>query len=354
MTHIDLFSGIGGFALAARTVWGDEYENVLFCDNNKFCQQVIRKNFGKESVIYGDIREITRERVIADTRSDEQRRLSDIKRKENPEVRGGDKIYLLTGGFPCQPFSQAGKRRGTEDDRFLWPEMLRVIKEFEPMWVIAENVRGILTIEGGLVFEQVCVDLENAGYSVQAYIIPAVAVNAPHRRDRVWIVAHARQQYGEGPTVKEKPKKKKRCRAYNESKQSTSRNNNATDPKSIRMERIIRNKQTRAEFARQNSNTTNPKLSRRTHRISGQKQESSSREYGNEITERYGWERNWLEVATELCGVDDGVSVELDGFKLTKAGHRVERLKALGNAIVPQVAIEIMRGIKAADQGRLF
>src|SRR4029077_4695613 len=93
-------------------------------------------------------------------------------------------------GFPCQPFSAAGKRRGTEDDRHLWPEMFRIIQTFKPTWIVAENVRGLATWNNGLVLEQVCTDLEGQGYEVQPFIIPAVAVNAPHRRDRIWFVAY--------------------------------------------------------------------------------------------------------------------------------------------------------------------
>jgi len=100
-----------------------------------------------------------------------------------------NKIDILTGGFPCQPFSMAGKRKGTDDERYLWGEMLRAIQEIKPTFVIAENVAGILSIDGGMVFEQVCLDLETEGYQVQPFIIPAAAKNAPHRRDRVWFVA---------------------------------------------------------------------------------------------------------------------------------------------------------------------
>lgn len=101
-----------------------------------------------------------------------------------------DRIDVLTGGFPCQPFSLAGKRRGTEDDRYLWPAMLDVIRTVRPRWVVGENVYGIVNWSEGLVFEQVCADLEAAGYEVQPYIIPACGVGAPHRRDRCWFVAH--------------------------------------------------------------------------------------------------------------------------------------------------------------------
>lgn len=121
MKHLDLFSGIGGFALAAQWVWGSEYENVGFCDNDPFCQKVLKKHW-PEAKIYGDIRKLKPRKGAAD---------------------------IVTGGFPCQPFSQAGKREGTEDNRYLWPEMLRVIRTVKPSWVIAENVYGIITLRGG-------------------------------------------------------------------------------------------------------------------------------------------------------------------------------------------------------------
>lgn len=107
---------------------------------------------------------------------------------------------MLTGGFPCQPFSLAGKRKGTEDDRYLWPEMLRVIRTVRPRWVVGENVFGIVNWSEGMVFDKVCSDLEAAGYEVQPYIIPACGVGAPHRRDRCWFVAHARSDGGSEET----------------------------------------------------------------------------------------------------------------------------------------------------------
>lgn len=333
MRHIDLFSGIGGFALAAKIVWGSEYENICFCDNNKFCCEVIKKNFGKESLIYEDIREVTKERIIADTKGKRQLSKQEFSRK-GIFVGNENKVDLLTGGFPCQPFSAAGKRRGTEDDRYLWPEMYRVIQDTQPEWIIAENVRGILNIDGGVVFEQVCADLETASYEVQPFIIPACAVNAPHRRDRVWIVAHAgcfgqtkqEQQTTRGiECSSDAPDTAKRrlqeCGAEGEGGQNSQRRES---PKYVTPDGVIvtdtRNKQGGADTE------------------------------GNERTggwdSEYTWDTPWLEVATEFCRVDDGLPVTLDGFKFTKAGHRVERLKALGNAIVPQVAVEIMKAIK--------
>src|SRR3990167_5535472 len=142
MLHLDLFSGIGGFAIAVDEVWpGSEH---IFCDNDKFCQQVIHKHW-PNSKIYEDIREI---KSITDTDWRQSREQTEQKGWESIGRRNQE-VFLLTGGFPCQPFSQAGKRKGTADDRYLWPEMFRVIRLTQPQWVIAENVRGLLTIKSG-------------------------------------------------------------------------------------------------------------------------------------------------------------------------------------------------------------
>ena len=181
MRHIDLFSGIGGFALAIEKAWPNS--DHIFCDNDSYCQKLLKLRY-PNSKIYGDIKEI---KSITD--SDWLGLQKQGQKQQTNRGRQLFKVDILTGGFPCQPFSQAGKRRGTSDDRYLWPEMLRVIRLAKPRWVIAENVRGLLTMQNGMVFEQVCLDLENSGYEVQPFIIPAVAVNAPHRRDRIWFVA---------------------------------------------------------------------------------------------------------------------------------------------------------------------
>jgi len=282
MKHLDLFSGIGGFAYAVDQIWKAEH---IFCEIDPFCQKVLAKHW-PNSKIYGDIRTITTnseypgESRTKEIREDSRTQSKGETRKKlsQPEPSGVNKLWtqeigwdtvdLLTGGFPCQPFSQAGKRRGTADDRYLWPEMLRVIRLTKPTWIIGENVGGFVTWNEGMVLEQVCLDLENEGYEVQPFIIPAVAVNAPHRRDRVWIVAHSIGKYG-------------------------------------RSESEI-------------------KPSRNTRSQSDKYRSFSTRE----------WDKNWLEVATRLCRMDDGVS------------DRVHRLKALGNAIVPEVVMQIMKAIK--------
>jgi DNA (cytosine-5)-methyltransferase 1 len=161
MKHIGLFEGIGGFSLAAR--WAG-WETVAWCEWNEFGQKVLRHHFPKAKG-HGDI-----------TKTD------------FTIYRG--QCDIITGGFPCQPYSQAGKRLGKEDERHLWPEMLRAIREVQPRWVVGENVLGLVNWSGGLVFHEVQADLEAEGYEVFPYVLPACAVNAPHRRDRVWFVAY--------------------------------------------------------------------------------------------------------------------------------------------------------------------
>jgi len=332
--HLDLFSGIGGFAYAVDRVW-DNAEHI-FCDNDKFCQQVLKKHWPKAR-IYGDIRDITNPAsdgrnggaTLEQGRQNETTEVGKVEKDKScgkgRECEFG-KVDLLTGGFPCQPFSQAGKRRGTLDDRYLWPEMLKVIQLCKPQWVIAENVRGLLTLKGGLVFEQVCLDLETSGYEIQAFVIPAIAVNAPHRRDRVWFVAHRNSQGHDGRSktigIQGRKLDEERKDGGLESRGATTRR------------------------GKDNSNTHNAEQSR-LERYADPNQEQKVGKGTTRPIAQTDWERNWLEVATELCGVDDGISPELDFAGWTKARHRVERLKSLGNAIVPQVAIEIMRAIKS-------
>jgi len=162
---LDLFSGLGGFSLGLERT--GHFKTVAFCDNNKYSKLVIDKHW-KGIKIYDDIKEITKEKFTTD---------------------GIEAPDIITGGVPCQPFSVAGKQKGTSDDRYLWPEMFRIIKAFKSKFVIVENVRGIVNIENGMVFETVCSDLESEGYEVQAFNIPAAGVGAPHRRERIWFIA---------------------------------------------------------------------------------------------------------------------------------------------------------------------
>ena len=151
---MDLFSGIGGFGLAAK--WAG-IDTVAFCEIDPYCKKVLKKNF-PNTPIFEDI--------------------CKLKRGDLNEA-----VDLITGGFPCQPFSIAGKKKGTKDNRDLWPQMFRVVKEFKPTWVIGENVTNFLN----MAFERTKIDMESQGYEVRTLIIPACSVGAPHKRDRVWM-----------------------------------------------------------------------------------------------------------------------------------------------------------------------
>ena len=227
MRHLDLFSGIGGFALAAR--WAG-IETVGFCEIEEFPRKVLAKNFPGIKIH------------------------KDIKALNGEEYKN---IDIITGGFPCQPYSVAGKQRGSEDDRALWPEMFRIIKQARPSWVVAENVPGIIQ----MALDKVLFDLESENYSARTLILPACAVNAPHIRERTWVVAYSGS------------------RRYREQCEGQQRKTNSTDKWHL-----------------------------------------------------YKWSE------------EPGDRRVVDGIP-----HRVDRLKALGNAIVPQVAYEIMKAIKLAS-----
>ena len=323
MNHVDLFSGIGGFALAAR--WAG-LETVQFVEIDPFCRKVLQKNF-KGVPIHDDIKTF------------------DGTKYPN--------VFLLTGGFPCQPFSCAGKQRGTNDDRYLWPEMLRVISEVRPCWIIGENVAGINSLFQYDSFSEmegkeyltpedakadfkgisertgtnslwvVLDDLEKIGYSVQTCIIPACAVNAPHRRDRVWICAHAvNGEYGTGRGQDGEKDDLQRVNAANtESKQL----NGCWNPR-----------ERREGFTDGCGSATHAG----SKRLQGSEwlgsYEQRQAAHGSVTERNHAWDEPWIEAATRLCRVDDGLPRQVD---------RVNRLTALGNAIVPQVAYEIMKNI---------
>ena len=302
ITHYDLFAGIGGFSLALEEVFSEAKIKHIFCEWAEFPTAVLKKHW-PNGTFYGDIADL-----VADT--DSQRHKSSVaepeaERRSNLCSRArsdeNETLTILTGGFPCQPFSHAGRRKGTADNRYQWPNMFRVIQNVKPDWVIAENVRGLVTWNDGMVLEQVCTDLESEGYEVQPFIIPAVAVNAPHRRDRIWIIANC---------------------ANSRAKSLQKREINPDDTADARC--IGRKKRSSEDI----------------------QPESKKPERQNSYYS--GWERDWREVAAATCNarMDDGLSREVDGVSYSFAKWRNESIKAYGNAIVPQVAMEIFRAIK--------
>jgi len=230
MRHGSLFSGI----------WW-----VFHCEIDPFCQKVLKKNFPHVKQ-YGDIKQF-----------------------DGTPYRGT--IDIISGGFPCQPYSSAGKRKGKDDDRHLWPEMLRVIGEIQPTYIVGENVDGIISWSNGLVFEEVQKSLEDSGFEVQSYLLPACGVQGSHRRYRVWFVAHSKKE----PIQKHKMAEEKAREIQHE---------------------------LRATCYREAGDIWSP--DRKT---------------------------NFTEMAGELHGIP----------------NRVDRIAALGNAIVPQVAYRIFKAIES-------
>ena len=313
-SHLGLFEGIGGFSLAAYWMG---WETKAWCEWNEFGQKVLRHHFPNAEG-FGDI-----------TKTD--------------FTKYANTIDILTGGFPCQPYSLAGKRKGKEDERHLWPEMLRAIREIQPTYVVGENVFGLINWNGGLVFNEVQTDLEAEGYEVFPFVLPACAKDAPHRRDRVWFVAHAnkrtarpsgtsdrsyrsRRNNNDEPSERRKPTEQ-HCRCRNVLF-------DATNTEGGSFERELQQRQEQGEFRRCNcETTTHARLFRQTKR-----KQQTARTF-----ERGSWES--FPTESPICSGNDGVSDRLDGITFPK--WRNESIKAFGNAIVPQVAFEIFKAIEA-------
>lgn len=262
MTHASLFSGIGGFDLAAEWMG---WENIFHCEWNPFGQKVLAHYF-PNSKSYNDIT------------------------KTDFSIHAGQ-IDILTGGFPCQPYSSAGKRLGKADERHLFPHMLRCIKEVKPKWVIGENVRGLVNWNGGMVFNEVCDDLEREGYEVQPFLIPASSVGARHQRQRIWFIAYSK------------------C--------------------------------SRLEYGSKNRNISKKEAKTFTERS------STTKEFE---TNGSRFDKSWtINEKTEsiVCRGNDGLPYKLDSITFSK--WRNESIKAYGNAIVPQVAFEIFKAIQSFE-----
>lgn len=402
MNHASLFSGIGGAEVAASWMG---WHNAFHCEIQEFPRKVLEYWF-PNSESYEDITKID-------------------------FAKWNGKVDVLTGGFPCQPFSLAGRRKGADDDRYLWPHMLRAIREIQPTWVVGENVAGIKTMvescqvakmgrsddifeenhiyreESRFTLDKICQDLEEAGYSVQPLVIPACAVGAPHRRDRVWIIAHT-QCDGHSPqghgNQRERAKKSKE--GQDRPQPRSRRHGSGTTPSYAHGTRQRRRKNKQEPFAQRlrasNLGTRRKKRAaansycdrdkslqpggrlessrskrdvqpkercfstKRNHGLSGFPLSSDSmrfglgpkrNEHGNIEPTRegaskpctadspQGWWRNFP-TQPPVCRGNDGLPFDVDNLTISFSKWRQESIKAYGNAWVPQVAYEIFRAIE--------
>ena len=414
---LDLFSGIGGFALGLDST--GFFETVKFVEKDKYCQKVLRKNF-PNIPIEEDIKNVKGKEYSAD---------------------------VVVGGFPCQPFSVAGKQKGTNDDRYLWPEMLRLIREIKPEFVIGENVQGIINLQDGMVLRQVQDELESEGFEVQCFLIPASGIGAWHQRYRVWIVGHSQHngllaaekrcrdekdyggsQKGKNETIEstrtsgsrdnedvsntdtrlsigENEEIQTRGYTINNGSKDVSNTNSSlrgggrTIPPggenkvwrfrveeegirdNVRIETIgrdavsgegetdvsdteheglqggQRNDKREGRQILSSEQYDGDKVRSETGRIDGiQREERDVTDTNNERTQvsaerghtgikmsGSSGQKTWWQIESDLCGVPNGISYELDK-------DRANRIKTLGNAIVPQIAREIGLAIKKVMQ----
>ena len=343
--HVDLCSGIGGFALGFQ--WAGLSEPVLFCDIEAWSRQILAKHW-PDVPIAEDVKELA---------SDPERLVPDCD--------------ILTAGYPCQPFSQAGVRRGEEDDRHIWPEIFTIVQAKRPAWCVFENVSGHISL--GL--DQVLSDLESKGYAVQPFVVPACAVDAPHRRDRVWIVANSDDA---GQPASAGPRQNNRDQPWDDTRRRSadvgdtdggdrSRHNKATD-QGWRQQGLATGCEDVADAnsdgRQQMSHWESGQASRGRKQIHEQEWDADSTQEtyvfdadsvrceGSASQQVSGFRKESREsVGTSadqphLWTVEPPVGRVANGIP-----RRVDRLKGLGNAIVPQIAMQIGLTIKAVEHG---
>ena len=359
MRHISLFSGIGGFDLAAH--WAG-WTNVASCEINPFGRRHLAY-YWPHAYHHDDIKTLTGSIIEHEA----QKRYGHDWRTDG---------VVLSGGFPCQPYSLAGKRLGKEDERHLWPEMLRVIREIQPDWIVGENVFGLVNWSDGLVFDEVQTDLEAQGYEVQSYVLPACAADAPHRRDRVWIVAHYK-----GPGIQPGINGREKCIIKNGAtvrymSDANGEGRATTNTNRDGQQRINGKNEVNAgegwQYAQRDTingaaygdatyaANVGQKQPRNTRKRRSGLEDSYSNEkrfstYANGIRqpgEKHGHQESgfsgenskgisWHNFPTQspVCSRNDGIPAGLDGITFPK--WRNESIKAAGNAIVPQIAYRI-------------
>ena len=285
LRHLDLFSGLGGFSLGLEATGG--FETVAFCDIEKFSRKVLKKHWPNVKQ-YKDIKELTYEQIKKDTLAP---------------------IDIITGGYPCQPFSIAGSQRGEKDTRHLWPDMFRIVKECKPTWVIGENVSGHIKL--GL--DTVLQDLESEGYSVRAFSISASSIGANHQRERVWIIAHSNME---------------NTRQHGRRIESTWNTESIGPRTSEETERSsdtnkINGSSERASLVGESSDANSQGLQ-------GRRSEQQLRK--DETKRPTSWD-SWWESEPSVGRVANGIP------------HRVDRLKGLGNSLVPAIPFIIGQSI---------
>ena len=335
MTHGSLFSGIGGFDLAAEWMG---WENKFHCEWNEFGQRVLH-HYWPDAELFTDI-----------TKSN--------------FTKYANRIDVLTGGFPCQPYSSAGKRLGKEDERHLWPEMCRAIREIKPSWVVGENVRGLISWNGGLVFEEVQADLEAAGYEVQPFLLPACGVNAPHRRDRIWFVAsNSNNKGGSNGLGQVQGENGEISQWNNDAEFSNTSDGASSDSNNPRTNVGVQDKewqkgdgirgfaQSKSGQTCGNGDATNTNGTTHKTRTHGTILEQQNWEKANgfiNVECRNKWQN--FPTVSPICNGDDGLSDRLDSITFSK--WRNESIKAGGNAIVPQVVYQIFKAIEQHERLR--
>ena len=331
LRHFDVCSGIGGFSLGFR--WAALSEPVAFCEIDPYCQKVLAKNF-PNIPIFNDVKELVNDR---------------------PEsTRTIPDHDILTSGYPCQPFSVAGQRRGEEDERNIWRFVFEIVKRKHPTWCVFENVYGHIAM--GL--DQVLHDMESEGYTTQTFVVPACSLNAPHKRDRLWIVGNSEHDGSLASKIRRGNQETSRgtSQGQNQAEQSSRtsrRKDNVTlaDTKSEGLQGLDKHSPTisteRDEITdigtkgSRDKNVANTKCMGRESRTSVREElarEESHGKFNNRSTDGSAQERarSWWDVEPNVGRVAYGIP------------SRVDRLRGLGNAIVPQIAMQIGLSIKEA------
>ncbi len=314
MKHVDLCSGIGGFALGFE--WAGLSTPVLFCDIEEWCRDILKQHWNNVPI------------------------KSDVKELANDPERLVPDCDILTAGYPCQPFSQAGRREGAEDDRHIWPYIRKIVASKRPSWVVLENVYGHVSL--GL--DQVLLDLETEGYATRTFIVPASGVGAPHRRDRVWIVGYTEDNGRDGRT-------EATGRAGSENQQdesglevrgeSSGPSTDVADTPSIGVEglRTSGEQESHAHVRQEVPVCTGEDvadtLSQRTQGGSAGRQNAKDARQSSRSTEQWDWNAE-----PDVGRVANGIP------------KRVDRLKGLGNAIVPKIAQQIAESIKVVENAK--